>query len=216
MDEIEKEIVKPIEDEVSSINGIDTLRSGAAVGHGYTIIKFKMDVDLNAAFLDVQQALGDISSKLPEDASKPVIKKVDKNAAPVMMISVSGEVPYEELYNKVDQIKQSLEKLEGVGSVTLEGGQVKEVSILLDKTALEYYGISPNTVINKLKVENVDIPAGRIKQEGKNQTLRINGEFKDINEIKNLSIPLAGGSTIHLSEVAHIDYKYPVIDLSKI
>lgn len=209
VDEIEKAIIKPIEDEVSAINGIDTLRSGAAVGYGYTIIKFKMDVDINTAFLDVQQALGDISSKLPENASTPVIKKVDKNASSVMMVSVSGQASYEELYDKADDIKQSLEKLQGVGSVTLEGCQVKEVLIQLDKTAIEYYGISPNAIINKLKVENIDIPAGNIKQDSKSQTLKVNGEFKDINDIKNLCIPVAGGNTIPLSEIANVDFQYP-------
>ncbi|MCX8128718.1 MAG: efflux RND transporter permease subunit [Clostridia bacterium] len=208
VEEIEEDIVKPIENEVSAISGIDTVRSGSGVGFGYTLLMFSMETDINDAFLDVQQALSDISGKLPEDASKPILKKIDKNAQPVMMLSVSGKVPFEELYNQADKIKQAMERLEGVGSVTLEGASQKELEVGVDKTELENYGISINTIVSKLKAENISIPAGEIEQENRIQTLRVRGEYSDIVEIRNLRIPVAGG-TIRLAEIAGVNLKYP-------
>ncbi|MDF2523175.1 MAG: transporter [Clostridiales bacterium] len=209
VEEIEKDIIKPIEDEISSVSGLDTMRSGVGVGYGYTTLMFKMDVNADTAFADVQQALGNVSSDLPKDASKPVIRKFNKNNQPVLRLSISGEIPYEELYSQADQIKQVIEKLKGVGGVTLEGALEKQVSVKIDKAALEYYGISINTVVNKLLAENMGIPAGQIKQETSEQTLRVMGEFEDIKDIKGLHIPLTGGGTVRLDEIGEIAIEYP-------
>lgn len=205
---IEKDILKPIEDELASISGIDTIRSGAVVGYGYTIVMFKMNVDINTAFMEVQQAMGVIDSKLPQDASKPKIKKYDKNAQPIIMLSVSGSLPYEQLASQADSIQQSLERLEGVGSVTLEGKLEKELQINIDKTKLDYYGVSLNTVVNKLKAENLNVPLGEIKQPSNNQPLQVLGEFKDIKEIQGLRIPVAGGAMVPLFDIAEVSLQY--------
>ncbi|OOM77185.1 efflux RND transporter permease subunit [Clostridium sp. BL-8] len=207
--EIEENVTKPIEDAVSGISGIDTLKSGSVEGYGYTIIKFTMNTDMNSAFMDVQQALGDISNKLPEGASKPVIKKADKNAAPVMMISVSSSLPYGELYNAADDIQKSLEKISGVGEVTLEGAVQKELMIDVDKTSMEQYGISINTIVSKLQSENVNIPAGQLKQENSKETMRVLGEFQNIEDIENIQIPMTNGGTIRLKDIADIKLDYP-------
>ena len=207
--EIEENVTKPIEDAVSGISGIDTLKSGSVEGYGYTIIKFTMDTDMNSAFMDVQQALGDVSNKLPEGASKPVIKKADKNAAPVMMISVSSSLPYGELYNAADDIQKSLEKISGVGEVTLEGAVQKELMIDVDKTSMEQYGISINTIVSKLKSENVNISAGQLKQENSKETMRVLGEFQNIEDIENIQIPMTNGGTIRLKDIADIKLDYP-------
>ncbi len=207
--EIEENVTKPIEDAVSGISGIDTLKSGSVEGYGYTIIKFTMDTDMNSAFMDVQQALGDVSNKLPEGASKPIIKKADKNAAPVMMISVSSSLPYGELYNAADDIQKSLEKISGVGEVTLEGAVQKELMIDVDKTSMEQYGISINTIVSKLQSENVNIPAGQLKQENSKETMRVLGEFQNIEDIENIQIPMTNGGTIRLKDIADIKLDYP-------
>lgn len=212
VEEIEKDIVKPIEDEVSGIKGVDKIRSGAAVGYGYTTIMFTMKTNVDNAFMDVQQVISDVSNKLPKDASKPVVRKFDKNAQPVMMLSVSGKLPYEEIYSQADRLKQSIEKLEGVGNVTLQGALKKQMEINIDKIAIEGYGISINTVMNRLMAENLNIPAGQIKQGTKNTTLRVIGEFDDVKDIENLQIPVQGGSSVRLADIAEVKLKYPDSD----
>ncbi|MCR4436342.1 MAG: efflux RND transporter permease subunit [Clostridiales bacterium] len=207
--EIEKDVVKPIEDAVAGINGIDKMRSYAGDGYGYTILQFKMSVDTNAAFIDIQTALDGIAAKLPEDADKPVVHKFDINTQPMLVLSISGASSYEELYSEADRVKRAVEKVKGVGTVTLEGALEKELSIKLDKAALEYYGIGTNTVLARLKAENLNIPAGQVKQDKINQTVRVLGEFQDVNEVKDLLIPLSTGGSIRLGEVARVSMEYP-------
>lgn len=211
-EEIEKDITKPIEDAVSPISGIDTMRSTAGEGYGYTIVQFHMSTDTNTAVIDVQKAIESIADDLPKDASKPVIHKFDLNAQPILIISVSGASTYEELYNQADKVKRALEKLSGVGNVTLQGAYEKQLAITIDKTALEAYGVDISTVLGKLQMENMNIPAGQIKQDARDKTVRVMGEFEDINEVKDLRIPLPSGGTVRLAEFAQVELKYPDAD----
>jgi hydrophobic/amphiphilic exporter-1 (mainly G- bacteria), HAE1 family len=208
-EEIKKDVVKPIEESLSELSGIDTMRSGAAEGYGYTTIMFTMETDMITAFMDVQQALGDISNELPEDAAKPVINKFDKNAEPVMMLSISGEIPFDQLYNESDKVKQALEKLQGVAGVSLEGAEEKRLAIKLDKAAIEYYGIGVNTVVQKLASENWDIPVGQLQDETSTKPVRVLGEFENIDDVKSMQIPLTGGGTVRLGDVSDISLERP-------
>ena len=115
------------------------------------MIQFTMDTDMNTALMDVQKAMEAASGLLPKDAGKPVLYKIDPGDMEAIMLSVSGEVPYDQLYSAADKIKQEIEKINGIGKVALEGGKKKELSVKIDKTALEHYGVNINTIILKLK-----------------------------------------------------------------
>ncbi|MFL0195434.1 efflux RND transporter permease subunit [Clostridium sp. WILCCON 0269] len=208
-EDIKKDIVKPIEDSVAGISGIDTLQSTANEGYGQTTIIFKSDVNMNTAFLDVQKAVDTAQSKLPKNADKPVLFKMDTNAMPVLMLSVSGDISRDELYNESNNITDSLKKVEGVGNVSLLGAQKKQLMIKLDKAAIEFYGVNTSTLVSKLQSDNISFPAGQIKQENLNETVRIMSQLENIDEIKNLSIPTSAGGTVRLSDIADVNLGYP-------
>jgi hydrophobic/amphiphilic exporter-1 (mainly G- bacteria), HAE1 family len=207
-EEIEEDIAKPIEDAVAGISGIDSIRSVAGDGYGYTIVQFKMSADANTSIIDVQKAIDGIVGKLPEDATIPVIRKVDMNAEAILTLAVSGGSSYEELYSKADKLKKSLDNLNGVGNVIITGAQEKELSIALDKTKMEYYEIDAGTVLSLLKAENINIPAGTVKEETRSRIVRVTAEFEDIEQIKDLRIPVRGGQ-VRLADIADIELKYP-------
>ncbi len=207
-EEIEKDIVKPFENAVASISGIDRITSVAGDGYGHTIVMFKMSADANTSIVDTQKAIDGIRGELPEDATAPVIRKIDMNADPILTLAISGNSSYEELYSKVDKLKKSLENLSGIGEVTITGAQDKELSIALDKTKLEYYGIGVNTVISLLRAENINIPAGTLKEDTRNRMVRVTAEFENVDQIKDLRIPVSGGA-VRLGDIADIALKYP-------
>lgn len=211
-EEIEKDIIKPIEDAVNVISGIDTVRSVAGDGYGYTVAQFKMSADPNTTIIDVQKAIDGIVGKLPEDATAPVIRKIDMNAEPVLTLAISGGKSYDELYSITDKLKKSLENLSGVGSVTILGARDKELSIALDRLKLDYYGISADTVLSVLKAENVNIPAGTMKEETRSRLIRVAAEFENVEQVKDLRIPFGGGQ-VRLADIADIELKYPEDDM---
>lgn len=208
-DDVKKDIVKPMEDAVSGIAGIDTLSSTSREGSGTVVIQFKQNVDMNTAFLDVQKSVSKAQGKLPNDAGNPVINKIDVNAMSVMTLALSGTASIDEIYNQADKIKTELEKVPGVGQVSLGGADKKELIIKLDKTAVEYYGITINSILGKLKSDNVSMPAGQIKQDKISQSIRVVGEFQNIDEVKNVLIPTNNGGKVRLGEISDIKLEYP-------
>ncbi|MGA2481092.1 MAG: efflux RND transporter permease subunit, partial [Spirochaetia bacterium] len=208
-EEIDKDLIKPIEDAVSGVNGIDTIRSTSGTGFGYTIIQFTMSTDMNSAVIDVQKALESIADKLPKDAAKPVMAKYDVNSQPILILSVAGAGSSEELYNTADRIMRDIESLPGVGNVSLWGGQEKQLLVTVDKAAMEYYGVSATTLLGKLRADNMNIPAGEIEQHARNLTVRLVGELSGIDDIRNLRLPTAGGGSVPLSEIAEVTLDYP-------
>lgn len=208
--DIRTDIVKPIEDAVSGISGIDKINSTAREGVGQTMIQFKMSTDMNTAFLDVQKAVDNAQAKLPKNADKPVLFKIDMNASSILILSVSGNASHDELYNESNNIKEALQKVPGIGNVSLEGIQKKQLMIKLDKNAIESYGVNINTLVTKLQSDNINIPAGQIKQENLNQPVRVMSQFNDINEVKNILVPTSSGNgTVHLSDIADVNLDYP-------
>lgn len=209
-EDIRKDIIKPIEDAVSGISGVDTINSTAKEGYGTVTVTFKMSADMNTAYLDVQKAVDGISNTLPANADKPVLFKMDTNAIPILLLSVKGDkVGSDELYNESDIIKQKIEKIPGVGNVTISGGEKKELMINLDKSALEYYGVSINTLISKLNSVNVNIPAGELKQNNFDQSVRVIGQFQSIEDAQNMMVPTANGGTVRLGDIAQISLEEP-------
>lgn len=208
-DDIKNDIIRPIEDAVSGISGLDTINSSAKEGYGTVTVTFKSTANLETAYLDMQKAVENASAQLPEDASKPTIFKMDTNAIPVLAISLNGNVSYDELYNESDILKQKLEKLPGVGNVSLMGSDKKQLMIKLDKTAMEYYGISINTIMGKLKSVNLNVPAGEIKQDKLDQSVRVIGQFQSIEDVKNMLVPTSNGGMVRLGEISQINLEAP-------
>ena len=208
-EEVDKEVIKPIEDAVSGINGIDTIRSTSGTGFGYTILQFTMSTDLNSAVIDVQKALDGIMDRLPKDATRPVIAKYDLNSQPILIVSVTGSGTPEELSDEADRIRDDLESLPGVGNASVVGSQKKELQITVDRTAMEYYGVSPETLLAVVKAQNLDIPAGDIRQKARVLSVRLVGEFSGIEDVRNLRVPTSGGGSVRLSELAQVTLDYP-------
>jgi HAE1 family hydrophobic/amphiphilic exporter-1 len=208
-EEVDKEVIKPIEDAVSGINGIETIRSTSGTGFGYTILQFTMSTDMNSAVIDVQKALDGIVDNLPKEATRPVMAKFDLNSQPILILSVTGSGTPEELSNQADRIRDELESLPGVGNASVVGSQKKELQITVDRTALEYYGVSPGILLAAVKAQNLDIPAGEMRQKARDLSVRLVGEFSGVEDVRNLRVPTSGGGSVRLAELAQVALDYP-------
>ncbi len=208
-EQIDKDIIKPVEDAVSGVNGIDTMRSTSGVGFGYTVIQFTMSTDMNAAVIDVQKAIDAIVDKFPRDATRPVLTKFDVNAQPILVLAITGPVSPEELYNQADTVTRALESIPGVGNASIVGGQKKELLVTVDREKLDYYSVSTAALVSTLQADNMNVPAGEIKQRSRDLTVRMLGEFASEQDVENLRVPTGTGSTVRLSEIADVKLGYP-------
>ncbi|MDD2443607.1 MAG: efflux RND transporter permease subunit, partial [Desulfotomaculaceae bacterium] len=188
--EMESQVVDPIEEAVSAVAGLKRTTTTASEGMAITVLEFTMDVDPNTAAMDVQKAVDSIMYKLPKDTDKPVVQKFNINDQPVMTVVLSGDRPLTYI-NRIakDTVKQQLEAIPGVGKITLVGGQEREIDVQVDRNKMEGYGISINQVVNRLRLENINMPAGSLKQPTTDFTVRLLGEYKSLSEIEDTRIP---------------------------
>jgi len=160
-EEIETQITKRIEEAVNTISGIDELRANSDVGRAQISINFTLERDIEAATQDVRDKIATIVNQFPRDAKPPVIQKVDPDSQPILVFSVYGPRDQKEITEIVDKkVKQDLETLEGVGSITFQGERKREIQLLLNADRLNAYGLSVDEVRNAVVRQNVEIPGG--------------------------------------------------------
>ena len=204
-EEIETQVVKPLEDELASLSRLKRINSQASEGFTFTVLEFEMTADADQAALDVQKKIDMLKGRLPEDASDPIVYKQDMNDQPVLIMALQSHRPlYETKELAEDLIKDRLQRIEGVADVSVVGGQKREVTVAVDRTKLEGYGLSLNQIIGRLRAENMNQPSGRLDRPEAEYNVRVLGEFKNIEDIRNLDIPLSGGGSVPLNAVAAV------------
>ena len=204
--EIESQITKEIEDAVATISGIERIESNSLDSVSIVTIRFEFGTDVNFAHIDVKDKVGAIIGKLPNDADPPVVDKFDLGAAPIVELMLTGDRSLRELYALADRnVKDALSRVAGVASVDILGGERREIQVNLSKEKLKGYGLSITDVVRAIDARNLSVPAGRITQSKDEFTVRMDGKFTTLKQLRGLDISLQAGGTVKLSVLASID-----------
>ena len=204
--EIENQIAKEIEDAVATISGIERIESNSLDSVSIVTIAFEFGTDVNFAHIDVKDKVDAILARLPNDASPPIVEKFDLGATPLLELMLTGDRSLRELYRLADRdVKDALSRVSGVASVDILGGEQREIQVNLSKERLKGYGLSITDVVRGIEAGNVSIPAGRITQSKDEFTVRMEGEFTSINQLRDLDIFLQTGGTVKLGVLASVD-----------
>jgi HAE1 family hydrophobic/amphiphilic exporter-1 len=190
-EEIEMLVTKPIEEACSSVNNVKRISSTSKEGVSMVMLEFGWGTSMDFAALNVREKIDLVKEKLPREADDPVVMKFNPFELPVLTLSVSAEMPiYEirELSKKI--IKNQLEKVEGVGSVQINGGLDREILVTLDLGRLNAVRLSSLSILDALKNSNVNYPAGTIHGHFYDYLIRTMGEFTTIPEITNSPVGL--------------------------
>ena len=205
-EEIETLITEPLEKTLASLGGLDELTSTSSSGVSMIMIQFTNDVDIDNAAADVREKVDLVKSSLPDDAQDPMVIKLDINSTSSIMISATAEgkdiTELKELIE--DEVSPRFERQNGVASVSLYGGEEREIRVIVDQNKLRGYGISEATVSSMLAAENINVPLGTISQGDKNLTLRVKGEFQSLEEIENTALTTSTGGTIYVRDIAEV------------
>ena len=206
--EVETLITRPIEEVMGTVNNFKKVSSSSTSGASMVMVEFTQGTDMDFAALQIREKIDMIKDVLPEDASAPMVFQFDPDLIPIVQFSMSNGDDLVSLKNLAeDKIKSRLERLDGVASVGIVGGLEREIKVNLIPQKMAGYGLSQAQVINSLRMENLNMPGGEVK-EGKSQfTVRTMGEFNDVKEIVELPIPIPGG-IIRLGDIAEIEDGY--------
>ncbi len=199
-EDVADETLKPIEDAVAGISGIDEITSQANENFGYVLLKFNEGVDGDQAAIDVSREVDKVRSDLPDAAEDPTITKADLNAQPIMQLVLSGSLGQDALYDLADkEVKPRLQTVFGVASVSISGGREREIQIYADPRQLAAYNLPLENVQQALALENVTVPVGSIEQGPQKNAIRSVGEFTNLRDIEGIIV--AGAPNALLSMI---------------
>lgn len=202
--EIESQISRPIEDAVSTISLVDQITSYSMGNVSYVIIAFDFNKDADTASREVKDNVDAILNQLPSDADRPIIGTFDPAAMPIVNLVVSGNASPIDLYNYVDtQLQDRFSQIEGIARVNISGGQSREIQVNLESNIVEQFSISLPQLSQIIAAHNMDMPGGQFQQGGQEFSVRLQGEIRDLETLRNLDIPTAYG-TRKLHQIAEI------------
>ncbi len=204
--DVESEVTETIEDQVNSVNNLDTLTSKSLDNLSIVSCKFDWGSELDVATNDIRDRLEFAKKDLPKDAEPPVLFKFSSSTAPIMFFSVTCNKSWPVLYHLGEKkISDALKRIPGVGTVMIYGGIRRRINVYFDKDRVEGFNLSLPNINKILAFENINVPAGNIKSGQKDYFVRIPARFKSIDEIKNTTIGYFKKRPVYLKDVASVE-----------
>ena len=203
--EIEQLISKPLEDALADLEGLKTITTYSVEGTSMVAVEMEAGTDPDLALVDVNNKVKAKVPDLPDDAGEPVSSKFDISAQPFLIISFTSSLPEKEAKKVIeDRIQPIVARVEGVGRVDVSGGRDREVQIMLDPAALSDYGITYLQVCSVVAANNQTTPSGYITQKKDEVSLRLMGEFNEVEQLENILIPTKTGQPVRLSMLGEV------------
>lgn len=195
--EVETLVSKPIEEELSTINGVKNIRSINREGIGVVVAEFNLSVDVAYAEQQVRDKVSSAKSKLPTDVRDPIIRKVDPSAQPIMVLAITSEVKGTELFDLAsERVRPLLEQVEQVGRVEVVGGRKREIHVKLDKKKLEQRNLSVLAVAGAFQNAGINLPAGKLDEANAETVFRTLGEFNSVDQVRKAVVSFIGNDIL--------------------
>jgi len=202
---MEELVTRPIEEALAAVPGVQEISSRSTEGSSNVQVSFSWGTDLEAASNDIRDRLDRIISRLPDEASRPSLRKYDMSATPVIMMGVTSDLDVLELRRILEeQVSYRLERVDGVASVSIWGGRSREIHINIDPLKMNALRIPLDQVISSVRAANINQPTGNIYRGNHQITIRVPGVFENLEELKNTIIVRRGGSVVALKDIAEI------------
>lgn len=203
--DIETNITRVLEDNLNTVNNLKKLTSKSQDNVSMITVEFEYGSDLNEGANEIRDVVSRVQSMLPDEVDYPTIFKFSTSMMPIMMLAVTAEESYPAL-NKIldDKLVNVLNRVDGVGAVSVIGAPEREVQVNVDPTKLDAYGLTVEQLGQIIAAENVNIPSGTIDIGNNTFNVKADGEFDLSDELRRVVVSNAGGRTVMLTDVAEI------------
>lgn len=214
-EDIENTITRPLEQVVNTVANVKKVNSITSEGVSVIMVEFEWGTNLDFATQDIREQLSQYRSFLPEEASDPLVVKFNISQFPIIFYGITGKLPTLELKNLIeDEVARRLERIEGVASAQVFSMDEREILVDLDPASLEAYKLSVDQIIAALRMENLNLPGGRVVERRTEFLVRTMGEFQTLEDIREVIVGLTStGAPIYLRDVAEVkdtlkDFRY--------
>ena len=207
---VESDITRKVEEAVNTINGINSLTSRSYEGQSVVIVEFLLTVDPAQAAQDVREKVALIKANFRKEVKEPRVTRYDPADRPIFSLAVmndasKGKYTMRELTTIADQlVKKRLENVRGVGSVALVGGVKREIQIQVKPAEMEALNISMDQLLNAVRNENQELPAGAVRAPSNEQVVQVQGRVKRPEDFERIVVATRGGRAVLLGQVARV------------
>ncbi len=192
-EEIETQISKPLEDELISLQGVKKVNSSNQEGFSIVWIEFTLETDAKDAEQQVRDRVAYVRPRLPTGIDEPMIRRYDPTDQPVVTLSLQSSLSSAEAYDLADQIiKPRLSQVSGVGVINITGGQKREIQVQLDRNQLNRYRVSAGQVANRIGLNGLNVPLGKVDLGPQELLFRSVGEYNDLDRIRKTPVNFFG------------------------
>jgi HAE1 family hydrophobic/amphiphilic exporter-1 len=205
--EVETSVTKKIEDALASLENLDKIQSTSQEGVSMVVVQLKQTADINQAVQDAQRKINTIMALLPTEVEPSSINKFSTDDMPILQMGVTAGMKPTEFFKLVeDRIEPQLAKVEGVGQISIIGGDRREIKVNIDPNKLKAYNLSINQVSQAIFNSNQDFPTGKIENTDKRYSLRLSAKFTTLDQLRQLVIAnLPNGSRITVADIAEVE-----------
>lgn len=203
--DIETNITRVLEDNLNTVDDLKELTSKSSDNFSLITLEFEYGIDLSEAANDIRDVVSRCQSLLPDEVDYPTIFKFSSSMMPVLMFAVTADDSYQAL-DKIldDEMVNVLNRIDGVGSVSVIGAPEREIQVNIDPRKADAYGLSIEMIGNMIAAENINVPAGTMDLGSNTFNIKSDGEFNDSSELRDIVVSSRGGRTVRLSDVAQV------------
>ena len=206
-EEVEREVLRPLEDGLGGINGLDQLVATASEGSANINLTFVDGTDMELAAVEVRDRIDRARPHLPGDLERVFVRRFQSTDIPVLRSSLSAPWPRDQLYDFAERVLQPrLERLEGVAQVQIRGLESKTLQVNVNPSRLAAAGIDSRQLASVLLANNLNVSGGSLREGSRRYLVRSMGELRHVDEIRRLPIR---GDSLRLGDVAEVTLDYP-------
>ncbi len=211
-EEVENLVSRPLEESLSSAPGVYKINSTSSEGQSTVRVTFDWGTNLDEAANEIRTRVDRVRGSLPEDVEPPTIFKFDLSQFPILYLAVAGDRDPRDMRTFIEEeIQPRLERVPGVAAVDIRGGLRREIHVTLSTEKLRSYNVSVNQVVDILRRENQNRPVGQMDEGKYKVLLRTEGEFKSMDQIRNVVVTSRDGVPIYMKDVADVSDSYEEI-----
>ena len=204
-EEVEELVTKPIEEAVSTVTGVTDVESSSAEGRSRVNASFAWGTDIDAAANDVRDRLDRVLAHLPEEATRPALRKFNPADFPVLIMGVASDLDPTKLRAFVeDRIADRLERVAGVAAVSVHGGNEREIHVDLNADRIKALGLPLDMVVARIQEGNVNLPAGSIRRGVLDVRIRTPGTYATLDDIRNTIVAVVNESPVRVGDIAEV------------
>lgn len=207
-EDAERLLVKPMEQELRSIEGLKEMRATASEGHASVILEFEAGFDPDRAIDDVRNKVDTAKADLPQETDEPSVNEINIALFPVLVVNLYGNVSERVLVTLAEDVKDKVEGLPGVLEADVAGDREEQIEINIDPLKLETYGLSLEQVFNSVQQNNQLVPAGALESGAGRFSIKVPGVIDSLDALRDTAVKQADDQVVTVADVASVRRSY--------